>query len=235
MENVRIAKGSPKTVALSCDGCGTSFVRSMKLYKRSLRKGHAKFHCTPQCYKRAVPRPCDKCGLPTSNPKFCSRSCAASVTGSTHPKRAAYRVKRVCTLCTNSFVCSKEHTSTSYCKPCSDTRKHRKVSSELTIGYYINGHAVKGRHPSWVRVQIRELNRRSNSRLLKLPCHSCGYGRHVELAHIRPISSFPKSALVREVNHPDNVIQLCPNCHWEFDHHLLLLDLGRPTQVRSGT
>lgn len=55
-------------------------------------------------------------------------------------------------------------------------------------------------------------------------CNNCGYNKHVELCHIKPITSFDPSATIREVNALSNVVQLCPNCHWEFDNGLLNLN-----------
>lgn len=54
-------------------------------------------------------------------------------------------------------------------------------------------------------------------------CAVCGYGKHVEIAHIRPISDFPDSATIKEINDLNNVVGLCPNHHWEFDNGLLKL------------
>lgn len=51
-----------------------------------------------------------------------------------------------------------------------------------------------------------------------LPCAKCGYDLHVELAHIRAVSDFSDDELLSEVNSSDNVVQLCQNCHWEFDN-----------------
>ena len=65
---------------------------------------------------------------------------------------------------------------------------------------------------------IRGLARIQHKDLLKQPCAYCGYTRHVELCHIKAVSSFSEESLVSEVNSVDNVIQLCRNCHWEFDH-----------------
>lgn len=53
-------------------------------------------------------------------------------------------------------------------------------------------------------------------------CRNCDYKKHVELAHIKPVHSFPKTAKLIEVNATKNLMWLCPNCHWEYDH----LDLG---------
>lgn len=49
-------------------------------------------------------------------------------------------------------------------------------------------------------------------------CKKCGYNKHIEVAHIKPVNSFPKDSTLEEINHPDNLLPLCPNCHWEFDH-----------------
>ena len=49
-------------------------------------------------------------------------------------------------------------------------------------------------------------------------CAHCGYDKHVEIAHVKPVSSFPQTALLLEINSRSNLLHLCPNCHWEFDH-----------------
>lgn len=48
-------------------------------------------------------------------------------------------------------------------------------------------------------------------------CSECGYSKHVEVAHIKAISSFSPDTLVSVVNDETNLKFLCPNCHWEFD------------------
>lgn len=54
-------------------------------------------------------------------------------------------------------------------------------------------------------------------------CIICGYDKHVEIAHIKAVSEFEDNALISEINHPDNLIGLCPNHHWEYDNGLLKL------------
>lgn len=54
-------------------------------------------------------------------------------------------------------------------------------------------------------------------------CYFCNYSLHVEIAHINPIASFSKEALISEVNHPDNLVALCPTHHWEFDNGFIKL------------
>lgn len=54
-------------------------------------------------------------------------------------------------------------------------------------------------------------------------CVNCGYAKFVETCHIKAIKDFDKNTKLIIVNDPKNLILLCPNCHWEFDHGLLQL------------
>lgn len=49
-------------------------------------------------------------------------------------------------------------------------------------------------------------------------CSSCGYSKHYEVCHVKAVSEFIDEALVEEINSIDNLIALCPNCHWEYDN-----------------
>jgi DNA-directed RNA polymerase subunit M/transcription elongation factor TFIIS len=49
-------------------------------------------------------------------------------------------------------------------------------------------------------------------------CTKCGYDKHYEVAHIKSVADFPSTALVSTINSIDNLIALCPNCHWEHDN-----------------
>jgi len=54
-------------------------------------------------------------------------------------------------------------------------------------------------------------------------CENCAYDKHTHVCHIRDIKDFPAETLVTVVNSIENLVVLCPNCHWEFDNgHLLL-------------
>ena len=49
-------------------------------------------------------------------------------------------------------------------------------------------------------------------------CKVCGYKNHVEVCHIKSVSSFGDNDLITEINSFNNLIGLCPNHHWEFDN-----------------
>lgn len=55
-------------------------------------------------------------------------------------------------------------------------------------------------------------------------CIVCGYSKHIDVCHVKDISSFPKDALIKEINDLNNLIGLCKNHHWEFDKNLLSND-----------
>jgi len=48
-------------------------------------------------------------------------------------------------------------------------------------------------------------------------CQKCSYDKHIEICHIKPISTFPLETMLSEINDLKNLIGLCPNCHWEHD------------------
>lgn len=152
---------------------------------------------------------CVCCGKETNNPKYCSRSCAAKTNNKT-PKR---KLTRTCSEC-DSIVWTYRHTK---------CEKHYKEWKEnqyknKTIGEYRNMESVKDKHRSWIHAHIRNFARSWLKHLTKQPCRHCGYDKHVELAHIRAVSEFDDDILLSEVNSENNVLPLCPNCHWEFDN-----------------
>ena len=58
-----------------------------------------------------------------------------------------------------------------------------------------------------------------------MECSVCGYSTHVEACHIRPVSDFPQDATVGEINDRSNLMYLCPNHHWEFDHGMITVEV----------
>lgn len=160
-------------------------------------------------------RRCLRCDKPfsvakESDPKkYCSRSCAVAANNQKAPKRK--KNVRQCHLC--SQPCAGPRT-----KFCS--RHTRQPAPNLTLADVANMMSAKGKHPSWRWAYVRSMNRIWNQNLPQI-CQVCGYSRHVELAHIKGIATFPMTALLREVNAPTNVLVLCANHHWEFDNGFL--------------
>lgn len=164
---------------------------------------------------------CAQCGIETTNPKFCSKRCSAISTNKSSPKR---KLTRKCAKC-NTIVKSYRHRLcethwNSYLESKSENLKNSTLLS------YWTKKSLSDLHSSSKNVHIRLFARQWFKELTKKPCAICGYSKHVELCHIKPISSFKETDTIGDVNHPNNIIQLCRNCHWEFDHNLLKINLS---------
>jgi hypothetical protein len=159
---------------------------------------------------------CTNCHKDTENPRFCCRSCAAIFNNKNFPKRK--KIKKKCKKCESTIYKS----GSRFCKIHADEYKNRSIQIESkTIGEYRNKESIKELHVSSKHVHVRGLARNKYKFLVNQPCKNCGYDKHVELCHIKPVRDFDDNALISEVNHINNIIQLCPNCHWEFDNNIL--------------
>lgn len=152
---------------------------------------------------------CMNCGKETSNPKYCGRSCAAVVSNKMAPRRKAR--PNFCKECSESI-----RPTRTYCKECYANRAKDMPLKDAVYDTY-------GKPSAYALVRARA---RASLKGTDMCCAACGYAKHVEVCHIRPICDFPKDALVSEVNALDNLILLCPNCHWEFDSGLLSIALS---------
>lgn len=71
---------------------------------------------------------------------------------------------------------------------------------------------------SAIRKLAEKIYKNSNK---ELKCAVCNYDKHVEIAHIKPVSDFDDCSTIAEINSIDNLIALCPNHHWEYDNGIL--------------
>lgn len=160
-------------------------------------------------YHRVVMNQCMECGRQTTNPKFCSRSCAARYTNRFSPKRKI-----------RAFYCQTCGRPTTHRRKYCDAHQPNALKSydDATI------EDIRRYAKYQANALIRRLARRAY-RVGRLPLHCsvCGYSKHVEICHIHAIEKFPEQTHLSEVNSLNNLVALCPNHHWEFDHGLLSL------------
>lgn len=97
--------------------------------------------------------------------------------------------------------------------------------SRRMIGTRTKGEVFKScRNWQSARSIIRKDAERIISRSdIELKCKVCFYTNHVEVCHIKSVSSFSDESTIDDINNIDNLVLLCPNCHWEFDNNLLKL------------
>ncbi|MGQ0604270.1 MAG: HNH endonuclease [Anaerolineales bacterium] len=97
-------------------------------------------------------------------------------------------------------------------------------STRATATDYTTLADIRRRATYQANARIRQMARRAYRQYgLPLQCQVCGYSTHVEVCHKHGISEFPGNTLVSEVNSRANLVCLCPNHHWEFDHGFLSL------------
>jgi len=134
--------------------------------------------------------------------KFCNKSCAAKYNNSIRP---SFLAKNYCNVCSIEICKGRKR-----CDGC--------------LNSYVSkiGDTVKcdSTHPK-IRSHSRKFFKSKHS---KVDCLNCGYDKFTEVCHIKPVSEFPDGTLIVEINDIDNLIQLCRNCHWEFDKGLLNID-----------
>ena len=153
---------------------------------------------------------CLHCGVATANAKYCSRSHAAIHTNQQAPKR---RLTRTCAECETLIPGSRQF--------CAVHGKRKADYRLLTVAQLKAKDAIK--HPSYYRGYLNSITRLLNAHRPRV-CQACGYAKHVEYCHVLPIKAFPDSTTVQEVSGPTNILVLCPNCHWEYDHGLVTVN-----------
>jgi len=146
--------------------------------------------------------------------KFCSHSCAAKTNNRLHPKRER-TIK--CRGCSNLVL--SDHI---FCEECVKEGKHLKMGIRIedrTLGEEMKLKGFKGANRfSAIRNAARKV-----AKHLPQCCTVCGYKKHVEVCHKKGIASFHIDTKIGDINSPDNLVLLCPNCHWEFDSGLFSL------------
>lgn len=123
--------------------------------------------------------------------KFCNRSCSASFNNKSKKKKIKPKKEKIAKFTWISTKTKKEVFET-----------HSNWQSART--------SIR-RHAKFIF--DKEVNHKS--------CKNCGYDKHIEICHIKSVSSFSDESLISEINNKNNLIGLCPNCHWEFDNNIL--------------
>ncbi len=150
--------------------------------------------------------------------RFCNTSCAAR-----HANRSRKRVSKI-VLCKN---CGVEIEITTRTKSGNLSHKNLCVNCKREVGGVIFDKTLAELFSKRKNWQSARSGIRHNAASVYFGsgrpavCAVCGYSNHIQVSHIVAVSEFPKTATVRQVNDLSNLIALCPNHHWEFDHGIL--------------
>lgn len=157
---------------------------------------------------------CPCCQVKTKNPKYCSRSCAAKINNKVFPKREKFKIN-CCIKCDKKLSRYKGQRKTQLCLSCFVENKIENTCKLKKKDFVDNTH--KGAHKyEKIRQHAKRYFEYKKWKMSK--CEKCNYDKHTELCHIKPIHSFSDNDTLEIINSKQNIIFLCPNCHWEFDN-----------------
>jgi endogenous inhibitor of DNA gyrase (YacG/DUF329 family) len=151
-----------------------------------------------------VGRPCDVCGVATSNPKYCSRSCAAKANNVKFPKRTSKYEPRSCPICHTSLTTQQRGQNRTYCSNKCARRSEYQRNVELWLAGSAHGGISAHKPSSIIKKWLRET--RGDK------CEQCGWNVRHPITGEVPIELDHEDGDYRN-NHPDNLRLLCPNCH----------------------
>lgn len=159
-----------------------------------------------------ITKPCLNCKKDTKNIKFCCCQCAAEFL---HNKKEKY-----CLSCNK--VISIGWCPRKYCNDCRYTNNHPNYRewNTVTLKDYFGGRP-KYQANARIRALARDWYKKSSKPKC---CCNCGFDDFYEVCHIKALKDFNRDSFITDVNHIDNLIALCPNCHWKFDNGKLSIN-----------
>jgi predicted restriction endonuclease len=110
-----------------------------------------------------------------------------------------------------------------YCAKCYREQKKSNLTLEESLYY--------GSKRATIYCAVRQRARTVAKQLGWSSCYICGYGPNIQIAHIKPINTFPLSAPINLISDVTNIVPLCPNCHFEYDRGLLKLDFIKTISI----
>lgn len=128
------------------------------------------------------------------------------LTGTEKMRQWREKNRKICPKCQNTEILKESKT----CRPCS----RYKLLPDRPLSELIYTEHHKSSAFAIIRGRARTI-------CPEQPCRNCGYDKHTEVCHRKAISDFDLSTPASVVNDKNNLIRLCPNCHWEFDNGLL--------------
>lgn len=142
---------------------------------------------------------CFNCNKETTNPKFCSKTCSAIYTNKESPKR---KKTKQCKLCSNLIL-----SNYIYCSDCFKSKNTIKIKTTT---------ANWGTMP-YIRQHARKIYKKSGQ---PQHCIMCNYSLHFDVCHIKDIKQYEDGTPLTVINDISNLLALCKNHHWEFDHEI---------------
>jgi hypothetical protein len=175
-------------------------------------KNRPKTHPKEKIFKNK----CLNCSKLTNNKKYCSKSCAAIINNKLTPKRKP-EPHNLCSDCGKKLLSTNKR-KTQFCCNCynkQQTIEYGKLTLEEAI---IKSYTTRSSRHKYELVRSHAHRLSKHMKWATKICQKCNWDKHTELCHIKPISLFSLSTKLEEINSKENIIFLCPNCHWTLDN-----------------
>ena len=221
-------------VTIECLHCLKEYTKSKRdINRQILDKEEPVKYCSKSCSDKSqitsITKACSACGKEVTRAQseikkaktdniFCNRSCSATYNNKiTKLKHGLNIVKEYeCSQCNKVFksddgIINKHTTCSTVCWQEAEM-KTKTIKDTIRIGTN--------------RYNLIRQNARSYSKYIyPRHCMLCSYDKHIEVCHVKDIKDFDVNLSMYEVNNKYNLIHLCPNCHWEFDHDLINISI----------
>lgn len=216
----------------TCDFCKNLILRKRIRTSRN-GKPIKNFFCNKECrsnfYKNNIKGKCENCNKEITrkrsqfrsknNIMFCSRKCSSIYNNNISNKIG---LKNNCKDCGCEIAKSYK-----LCKNCKNKKQILKESQIITLKDLIYNRNDANKYNK-IRGYARSLSRKQEQK-----CLICNYNQHVEVCHIKAISDFDLETPISIINSNENLVLLCPNCHWEFDHQRFCLLIEKPNATEE--
>jgi hypothetical protein len=182
-------------------------VRAVQQREKAIKAYYEKPNVCPNCHQIIKVIEGQKV-CETRKKRFCSRSCAANF------KEKAEKAEKAYKKCECGKAIDRRSSS---CRACNATKLSKigllskRQLKERRANSYQNWRSSIQKH-------AKTIYDRSDK---PKECCICGYNKHYEVCHIVDVANFEEDSLINSINAIENLVALCPNHHWEFDHGLL--------------
>lgn len=202
-------------IKYKCSRCGLEKEMPKGRYESYARKNNTPKYCSPECSRIARKKElvkfecflCKKAAAHSlvkykkSKNHFCSKKCSLTWQNTLGPKM---QNNKPCPKCGKLIKSTIVH-----CKDCAREKKKYDLENVVLKDLHYMGtnkyNLVRFHAKKKLKDRVKE-------------CQNCKYNIHVEVCHIKAISKFDQNSKLDLVNHFNNLLLLCPNCHYEFDH-----------------
>lgn len=138
---------------------------------------------------------------------------------------------KTCEYCGGSFEVWESSKNAKFCsRKCHDDNKKSQYSTTRVRIDDVGGEtkrSLKSKTVNWQQwrtVVTAHAQKKMAEKHDEYSCVMCGYTTYNEACHIKSVASFGDDVTLNVINDPDNLMYMCRNHHWEFDHGLIKIN-----------